>query len=77
MLVLTAVKFIGSIGFQEIELVFVCNPKKNKKRRKKGQIGYSQLSDNISFGVTERTCSLLRRQIKTSLKRQKIWAAYE
>lgn len=26
--VLTAVKFIGSIGFQQIELVFVCNPKK-------------------------------------------------
>lgn len=74
MLVLTAVKFIGSIGFQEIELVFVCNPKKKKKKKVRLAI---QLSDNISFGVTERTCSLLRRQIKTSLKRQKIWAAYE
>lgn len=65
MLVLTAVKFIGSIGFQEIELVFVCHPKKKKKT---SQIGYSHLSDNISLGVTERTCSLLRRQIKTSLE---------
>jgi hypothetical protein len=26
--VLTAVKFMGSIGFQEIELVFVCRKKK-------------------------------------------------
>ena len=59
---LTAVKFIGSIGFQAIELVLVCN-------QKKIQVRLAMNNCQITKVLREITCSvLLKRRIRKSLK---------